>query len=91
MEELGVIAKVEEPTEWRAGMVVVPKPNGKVRICVDLTRLNESVRAPITRSRPDTSTTSRSEDLLEVGCQLWILADPPCRSIYIAHDLYHTI
>ena len=44
MEELGVIAKVEEPTEWRAGMVVVPKPNGKVRICVDLTRLNESVR-----------------------------------------------
>ena len=40
MEELGVIAKVSEPTEWCAGMVVVPKPNGKVRICVDL---NQSV------------------------------------------------
>ena len=25
------------------GMVVVPKSNGKVRICVDLTKLNESV------------------------------------------------
>ena len=25
------------------GMVVVPKPNKKVRICVDLTRLNQSV------------------------------------------------
>ena len=25
-------------------MVVVPKLNGKVRICVDLTRLNESVK-----------------------------------------------
>ena len=43
MEELGVIAKVKEPTDWCAGMVVVPKANGKVRICVDLTRLNQSV------------------------------------------------
>ena len=44
MEELGVIAKVEAPTEWCAGMVVVPKSNGKVRICMDLTQLNQSVR-----------------------------------------------
>ena len=40
MEDLGVISKVKEPT---AGMVVVPKANGKFRICVDLTKLNESV------------------------------------------------
>ena len=44
MEDLGVIAKVHKPTEWCAGMVVVPKANGKVRICVDLTNLNQSVR-----------------------------------------------
>ena len=44
MEELGVIAKVNQPTEWCSSMVVVPKDNSKVRICVDLTRLNESVR-----------------------------------------------
>lgn len=43
MEKLGVIAKVTEPTEWCAGMVVVPKGNGEIRICVDLTRLNECV------------------------------------------------
>ena len=43
METLGVIAKVEEPTEWCAGMVVVPKKSGDVRICVDLKPLNESV------------------------------------------------
>lgn len=43
MERLGVIAKVEVPTDWCAGMVVVPKPNGDVRICVDLTKLNQSV------------------------------------------------
>ena len=30
-------------TEWCAGMVVVPKPNNMVRICVDLTHLNKSV------------------------------------------------
>ena len=43
MERLGVIARVEVPTEWCAGMVVVLKPNGKIRICVDLTKLNHSV------------------------------------------------
>ena len=43
MEKLGVISPVGEPTDWCTGMVVVPKPNGKVRICVDLTKLNESV------------------------------------------------
>ena len=43
MEEMGVISKVDEPTPWCAGMVVVPKKSGKVRICVDLKPLNESV------------------------------------------------
>ena len=43
MERLGVIARVKVPTEWCAGMVVVLKPNGKIRICVDLTKLNHSV------------------------------------------------
>ncbi|CAC5397533.1 unnamed protein product [Mytilus coruscus] len=44
MEKLGVISKVDEPTEWCAGMVVVPKSNGVVRICIDFTKLNESVK-----------------------------------------------
>ena len=39
----GVISKVEQPTEWCAPMVVTPKPNGDVRICVDLTKLNKSI------------------------------------------------
>ncbi|XP_064486023.1 uncharacterized protein K02A2.6-like [Ornithodoros turicata] len=43
MERLGVISRVEEATEWCAPMVVVPKRNGKVRICVDLTELNRFV------------------------------------------------
>ena len=44
MQDLGAIEKVEQPTDWCSGMVVVPKANGKVRICVDLTRLNRSVQ-----------------------------------------------
>ena len=42
MEELGVIVRVEEPTTWCSGMVVVPKKSGSVRICVDFRNLNES-------------------------------------------------
>ncbi len=36
MEENGVIEKIMYPTDWCALMVPVMKPNGKVRICVDL-------------------------------------------------------
>ena len=43
MESLGVISKVSDPTPWCAGMVVVKKKTGAVRICVDLKPLNESV------------------------------------------------
>lgn len=43
MEQAGVISKVDEPSEWCAGMVTVPKKSGDVRICVDLKPLNENV------------------------------------------------
>ncbi|XP_046575408.1 uncharacterized protein K02A2.6-like [Haliotis rubra] len=43
LEGMGVIWKVEEPTDWCAPMIVVPKSNGDVRIRVDLRQLNLSV------------------------------------------------
>ena len=47
MERMGVISPITEPTPWCAGMVVIPKGNDKVRICVDLKPLNESVMREI--------------------------------------------
>ena len=43
MVDLGVIEKIDSPTEWCAGLVVVPKSDGRVRMCVDLTKLNANV------------------------------------------------
>ena len=43
MEPTEILSNVDEPTEWCAWMVVVPKANGKVRIPVDLNKLNESI------------------------------------------------
>ena len=43
MEDAGIIEKVSEPTDWCSPIVVVPKSNGQVRICVDLRQLNREV------------------------------------------------
>ncbi|CDQ60651.1 unnamed protein product [Oncorhynchus mykiss] len=43
MEEIGAVSKIKSPTDWCAGMVVVPKANGEIRICVDMTKLNEAL------------------------------------------------
>lgn len=40
----GIIKKVTEPTDWCTPMVPVVNPNGKIRICVDLRKLNEAVK-----------------------------------------------
>ena len=47
MEQLDVIEPIEEPTEWCSPIVVVPQANGRVRICVDLTWLNNAVHREV--------------------------------------------
>ena len=43
LQSQGVIEPVEHPTKWVATLVVVPKPNGSVRLCQDYTKLNRFV------------------------------------------------
>ncbi|GBN71388.1 Transposon Ty3-I Gag-Pol polyprotein [Araneus ventricosus] len=43
MVEEKVITPVLKPTEWCAPVVIVPKSDGNVRICVDLIELNKNV------------------------------------------------
>lgn len=35
---------VEAPTEWVSSIVVAPKPNGKIRLCLDPRPLNQALR-----------------------------------------------
>ena len=43
LTELGVIAPMEEPTEWVSQIVLVKKPDGSVRLCIDPQELNKVI------------------------------------------------
>ena len=44
MVDLDIIEPIDEPTDWVNGPVIVEKPNGKLRICLDLRPLNQAIR-----------------------------------------------
>lgn len=41
LTDLGVIKEVKEPSEWVSNIVIVEKPNGNLRICLDPAQLNK--------------------------------------------------
>ena len=47
MEKQDVIKQIQEPTKWCSPLVVMAKADGRVRIWVDLTRLNEAFRRKV--------------------------------------------
>ena len=46
MEKLGVIVRQEAPTEWVNSLVVVQKPTGAVRLCIDPRDINLAIKRP---------------------------------------------
>ena len=40
---------IDETAEWCSSFVLVPKANGKVRLCLDLVRLNQVLVRPVHR------------------------------------------
>lgn len=44
MEELGIVRKVNHPTEWVNPIVLAAKKNGDIRVCLDARVLNHAVR-----------------------------------------------
>ena len=41
--EKDIIEKVDGPSPWVSPVVVTPKPNGDIRLCVDMRRANEAI------------------------------------------------
>ena len=44
MSDLNVITKVTEPTDWVSSLVVVYKPSGALRVCLDPHNLNKAIK-----------------------------------------------
>jgi len=43
LEDLGIIESVSEPSPWISALLVVAKPDGRIRICIDLKPLNKAL------------------------------------------------
>ena len=46
MLKMKIIGPIEKPTDWVNSMVVVKKPNGNLRICIDPRNLNRAIKLP---------------------------------------------
>ena len=81
--------RVEQPTDWCAPMVVVPKKDD-VRMCVDLTKSNESVRSE-RHEMPSVEYTLGQLSDARIFSKLWFLASSVGRRICLTDNLHHTL
>ena len=51
LEQQGIIEMVEGPTPWVSPLVVIPKKNGDIRLCVDMRMPNQAIQERDTRAQ----------------------------------------
>ena len=44
LKEKGIIERVEGPTPWVSPLVITPKKDGEVRVCVDMRMANRAIK-----------------------------------------------
>ncbi|KYO36537.1 hypothetical protein Y1Q_0024252 [Alligator mississippiensis] len=63
MRKLGIIEDSQSP--WRSPMMVIPKPNGSIRLCIDYRKVNEIATF-------DAFPMPQVDDMLERVGQAWL-------------------
>ena len=87
----GIIAKVSEPTDWVSSTVVVKKPNGKIRLCLDPKPLNKALKRNhypmpvIDDLLPDYSGFPKETPELKFRLRLFFRSTTVCNSLINTH------
>lgn len=72
----GIVAPVQEPTQWISSMVLVPRKNGTLRICLDPKDLNRAIMRehyPLPTIE-EVATPLHGVKVFCPRCELWVLA-----------------
>ena len=77
MQDMGVIRKIDKPTKWCHPIVIVVKPSGDIRLCIDLTKLNAGVERELYQLESVDETMGKLGDecvfmsKLDANCGYW--------------------
>ena len=79
LERQEIVARVTTPTSWISSMVVVPKPNGTLRICLDPKDLNRALQRenyplPTIEEVATRLHGAKVFTVLDVACGFWHVA-----------------